>query len=101
MKLAQAWWTGHATRMPVERQPNKVLYYQLKEGKRSQDDQTNPRQTHPLSFTNDFNIPAESWEHSTQDRTKQRCHIRKGADQYEAKRIHEAERKREEHKTRA
>ena len=40
--------------MPVERLPNKVLYCQLQEGKRSQGDQTNPLQTHPLSLTKGF-----------------------------------------------
>ena len=49
----------------------------------------------------DFNIPTESWEQATQDRTKWRCLINKGASQFEAKRICEAERKRKERKARA
>ena len=41
------------------------------------------------------NIPTESCEQDAQDRTKWRCLINKGASQFEAKRICEAERKRE------
>ena len=40
---------------------------------------------------NDFNIRPASWEQIAQDRTKWRCLIRKGADDYEAKRVCEAE----------
>ena len=49
----------------------------------------------------DFHIPTESWEQAAQDRTKWRCLINKGAAQFEAKRICEAERKRKERKERA
>ena len=44
----------------------------------------------------DFNIPTDSWEQAAQDQTKWYCLIKKGADQYEAKRIYEVERKRKE-----
>ena len=43
----------------------------------------------------------ESWEQAAQDRTKWRCLINKGASQFEAKIICEAERKRKERKARA
>ena len=49
----------------------------------------------------DFNIPTESWEQAAQDRTKWRCLINKGASQFEAKTIFEAERKRKEKEARA
>ena len=49
----------------------------------------------------DFNIPTESFEQAAQDRTKWRCLINKGASQFEAKRICEAERKHKERKARA
>ena len=48
----------------------------------------------------DFNIPTESWEQITQDRAKWRGFIR-GASEYEAKRISEAEQKRAQRKARA
>ena len=49
----------------------------------------------------DFNIPTESWEQIAQDRTKWRGLIRRGAGEYEAKRISEAEQKRAQRKARA
>ena len=49
----------------------------------------------------DFNIPTESWEQAAQDRTKWRCLNNKGASQFEAKRICEADRKSKERKARA
>ena len=49
----------------------------------------------------DFNIPTESWKQASQDRTKWRCLINKGASQFGAKRICEAERKRKAKKARA
>ena len=44
------------------------------------------RDTHKASLK-DFDIPTESWEQITQDRTKWRGLIRRGAGEYEAKRI--------------
>ena len=38
-----------------------------------------------------FNISSESWEETPDDRAKWRCLIRKGPDDYEAKRIFEGE----------
>ena len=39
LKLAQLMWTGHVIRMPDKQFPKKVVYGELKEGKRSQDGQ--------------------------------------------------------------
>ena len=47
------------------------------------------------------NIPTKSWEQTAQDRTKWRGLIRRGAGEYEAKRISEAEQKRAQRKARA
>ena len=59
-------------------------------------------QGHPQSLPyKDFNIPTESWEQITQDRTKWRGLIRRGAGEYEAKRVSEAEQKRAQRKARA
>ena len=49
----------------------------------------------------DFNIPTESWEQTAQDRAKWRGLIRRGASEYETKRISEAEQKRAQRKARA
>ena len=98
LKLAQLRWTGHVTRIPGERLPKKVLYGELPEGMRSQVGQKKGYKDTPLK---DFNIPTESWEQAAQDRTKLRCLINKGASQFEAKRICEAERRRKERKARA
>ena len=48
-----------------------------------------------------FNIPTESREQIAQDRTKWRGLIRRGAGEYEAKRIREAKQKRAQRKARA
>ena len=101
LKLAQLRWTGHVTRMPDERLPKKVLYGELQEGKRSQGGQKKRYKDNLKASLKDFNIPTESWEQAAQDLTKWRCLINKGASQFEAKRICEAERKRKERKARA
>ena len=53
------------------------------------------------AFLKDFNIPTESWEQIAQDQTKWRGLIRRGAGEYEAKRISKAEQKRAQRKARA
>ena len=101
LKLAQLRWTGHVIRMPDERLQKKVLYGELQEGKRSQGGQKKRYKDTLKVSLKDFNIPTESWEQAAQDQTKWRCLIDKGASQFEAKRICEAERKRKERKARA
>ena len=86
--------------MPDERLPKKVLYGELQEGKRSQGGQKKRYKDTLKASLKDFNIPTESWEQAAQDRAKWRCLIYKGASQFEAKRICEAERKRKERKAR-
>ena len=101
LKLTQLRWTGHVTKMPDERLPKKVLYGELQEGKLSQGGQKKRYKDTLKASLKDFIIPTESWEQAAQDRTKRRCRINKGASQFEAKRICEAERKRKERKARA
>ena len=97
LKLAQLRWTGHVTRMPDERLPKKILYGELQIGKRSLGGQK-MRYKESLKAFKDFNIPTESWEQIAQVRRKWRGLIRRGAGEYKAKRISEAEQKRAQRK---
>ena len=101
LKLAQLRWTGHVTRMPDERLPKKILCGELQVGKRSHGGQKKRYKDILKASLKDFNIPTESWEQIAQDRTKWRGLIRRGAGEYEAKRISEAEQKRAQRKARA
>ena len=84
--------------MPDERLPKKILYGELEMGKRFHSSQ----QKRYKDYLNaSLNIPKESWEQIAQDRTKWRGLIRRGASEYEAKRISEAEQKSAQRKTRA
>ena len=82
--------------MPDERLPKKILYGE-QVGKRSQGGQ---KKRYKDSFQ-DFNISTESWEQIAQDRTKRRDLIKRGAGEYKAERISEAEQKRAQRKARA
>ena len=87
--------------MPEERLLKKILYGELQVGKRSHGGQKKVyKDTLKASFK-DFNIPTESWEQIAQDQRKWRGLIRRGAGEYEAKRISEAEQKRAQWKARA
>ena len=100
-KLAQLRWASHVIRMPEKRLPKKILCGELEMGKRSHGGQKRRyKDTLKASFK-DFNIPTESWEQIAQNRAKWRGLIRRGASEYEAKRISEAEQKRAQRKARA
>ena len=101
IKACTVRWTDHVTRMPDKRLPKKCFYEELQEGKCSQGGQKICyKDTLKASFK-DFNIPTKSWEQTSHDQTKWRCLVNKGAAQFEAKGICEAERKRKERKARA
>ena len=76
--------------MPDERLPKKILYGELQVGIRSHSDQKKRYKDTLKASLKDFNIPTESWEQIAQDRTKWRDLIKRGAGEYEAKRISEA-----------
>ena len=101
LKLAQLRRTGHATRMPDERLPKKILYGELQDEKRSHGGQKKRYKDTLKASLKDFNIPTESWGQTAQDRTKWRGLIRRGAGEHEVKRISEAEQKRAQRKARA
>ena len=94
LKLARLRWTGHVTRMPDEHLPKKILYGELQVGTLSHGGQKKRYKDTLKASLKDFNIPTESWEQIAQDRTMWRGLIRKGAGEYEAKRISKAEQKR-------
>ena len=100
LKLAQLW-TGHVSRMLDECLPKKIVYGELQVGKRSHGGQKKRYKDTLKDTLKDFNIPTETCEQIAQDRTKWRDLIRKGAGEYEAKRISEAEQIRAQRKARA
>ena len=80
--------------MPDKGLPKKILYGELQIEKSFHGGQKKwYKYTLKASFK-DFNIPTESWEQIAHDRTKGRGLIRRGAGEYEAKQIREAEQKR-------
>ena len=87
LKLAQLRWTGH-------------LYGELQVGKHFHGGQKKRYKDTLKASLNDFNIPTESWEQIAQDRTKWQGLIKRGAGEYEAKRISEAKQKRAQRKAR-
>ena len=101
LELAQLRWTGHVTRMPDKPLPKKILYGELHFGKRSHGGQKKRYKETLKASIKDFNIPTESWEQIAQDGIKWRGLLRRGAGEYEAKRISEAEQKRAQRKARA
>ena len=70
-------------------------------GKRSHGGQKNRYKDTFKASLKDFNIPTESWEQIAQDQAKWWGLIRRGASEYEAKGISEAEQKLAQPKARA
>ena len=87
--------------MPDERLTKKTLYGELQVGKRSHGGQKKRYKDTFKASLKEFNIPTESWEQIAQDRAKWQGFIRRGAGEYEAKRISEAEQKRAQRKASA
>ena len=73
--------------MPDERLPKKILLGELQVGKHSLGGHKKRYKDMLKASLKDFNIPTESWEQIAQDRTKWQGLIRRGAGEYEAKRI--------------
>ena len=71
LKLAQLRWTGHVTRIPEERLPKKILYGELKMGKRSHGGQKKRYKGTLKASLKDFNIPTEQSYGKKLHRTEQ------------------------------
>ena len=99
--LTQLKWTGHVAGVPGGRLPGRVLCGELQEGKRSHGGQKKRCGGALRASLKDFNMPVESWEQIAQDRAGWRGLMERGAGEYEAKRISEAEQKRAQRKARA
>ena len=87
--------------MPDERLPKKILYGQLQVGKRFHGGQKKREKNSLKASLKYFSVATESREQIAQDQTKWRGFIRRGAGEYEAKRISEAEQKSAQRKARA
>ena len=79
--------------MPEERLPKKILYGELEMGKHSHGGQKKQYKGTLKASLEDFNIQTELWEEIAQDRAKWWGLFRRGASEYEAKRIGEAKQK--------
>ena len=101
-KYTDRWCCQHySTHGKLGQFSNSMPKGELQVGKRSHGGQKKRyKYTLKASFK-DLNIPTESWEQIAQDRTKWRGLIRRGAGEYEAKRISENEQKRAQRKARA
>ena len=86
-KRAQLRWAGYVTRMPDARLPKILFYGKLQVGNCSKGGQ---KKRHKDTLKPPYKT-LEFWEEAARERAKWRCLIRKGADDYEAMRICDAE----------
>ena len=100
LKRAGLRWTGHVTTIHYERFPKKVLCGELQVGKRSQGGQKKRCKDILEACLNYFDIPTVLWE-LAQDQAKWRGLIKRGAGEYQAKRISEVKQERTQRKARA
>ena len=100
LKTAQLRWSGHVARMEDKRLPKRLFYGELAEGKRSVGGQRKRYKDTLKVSLKDFGINPDCWESLAAERSAWRCQIRKGAATYEQQRIHLAEKKREQRKSR-
>ena len=100
LKKYQLRWTGHVVRMQDTRLPKKILFGELKSGKRSRGGQKKRfKDTLKVSLKS-FNVDLDNWETLAQERDAWRSIITDGALTSESNRIKEAETKRQLRKSR-
>ena len=78
----------------IKRLPKKMLYGELQAGKCSHGGQKKRYNDTLKASLKNFNLPAEMWEQIAENRAKWQGLIRKGAGEYEGKRLSNAEQKR-------
>ena len=101
LRKAQVRWAGHVVRMNDHRLPKRLMYGQLREGKRSVGGQRKRFKDTLKASLNDFNISTVTWEAEAADRTAWRNTIFHSACSYEDTRVSQAEEKRRLRKARA
>ena len=101
LKKSQLRWAGHVCRMKNNRIPKMLFFGELTTGKR---DQGGPKKRFKDSLKaslKDFGVQPDGWETAATNRTLWKSTLTRGASSYEARRIREAELKRQERKRRA
>ena len=100
LQRSQLRWAGHVHRMDDSRLPKRLLYGELKTGKRSLG---RPKKRYKDTLKESLkqcNIPQSSWEKSAEDRPAWRTLVRKGVAAFEEKLIKGKEESRQRRKER-
>ena len=95
LKRSQLRWAGHVCRMSDERLPKRLLYGELKHGKRSRGGQRKRFKDTLKASLKSCGLDPETWEDDAQCRTGWRSAVRQGVAAFEKRCIQEAERKRQ------
>ena len=93
-------WSGHVIRMEDSRIPKQLLFSELHSGKRSRGAPKKRFKDTLKASLKCFDVDPENWELQAQQRDSWRSTITNSALSYEAKRILQAESKRQERKSR-
>ena len=101
LKRSQLRWAGHVCRMTDNRLPKRLLYGELKKGKRSHGGQRKRYKDTLKGSLKHYGINPDNWEELAQDRSVWRALVHSGVTSYEEKRVEEQVQKRQQRKSRA
>ena len=101
LKRSQLRWAGHVCRMPDERLPKRLLYGELRHGRRSRGGQRKRYKDTLKASLKSCGLDPETWEADAQHRSNWRSAVKHGVAEFEKHRIQEAELKRRLRKTTA